>query len=85
MYQKMFPEVQLNLYQMELIEFDVTDLEAWDYTLKWWLGNGYRGQSIFKMIEYYKGVINGTHRQLGQKRTDADVIRESQDFYNNFS
>lgn len=84
-YKKAYPHVNLTIYQQELLEFEITDLEAWKQTIRFWAGNDYRGQSIFKMIEYYKGVINGTHRQLGQKRTDADVIRESQDFYNNFS
>ena len=53
MYKKICPHGQLNFYQQELIEVEVTDTEAWAETLKFWFGNGYREKSVFRMLEYY--------------------------------
>lgn len=83
-YKKMFPQARPNIFQMELIEAFVTDIKAWQTTLEFWAGNDYRPQSVQKMIEYYKGVINGTSQRTG-KRTDADVLAESAEFYKNFN
>jgi hypothetical protein len=82
-YKKMFPHAKPNIFQMDLIEGFITDANAWQKTLEFWAGNDYRPQSVQKMIEYYKGVINGTNRS-SNKRTDADVIAESADFYENY-
>ena len=92
MYLKICPNARLNFFQMDMIEVEVTDVEAWQETLSFWFGNNYRAESVFKMIEYYKGVINGRHSRNAQndkrtygKRTDADVIEASKEFYDNFS
>lgn len=74
-------------YQQDLVLSRVTDLEKWEKAVEFWAGNGYRAQSVLKVIEYYEGMTNGTSKQLngfGRKRTDADVISESRDFYSNF-
>jgi len=86
MHKKMFPNVNLNFYQMDLVEVEIDDMGAWEETLKFWASNDYRGQSIGKMIEYYNGVKNGSHRKPSYgKRTDTDVIEASKEFYDNFS
>ena len=65
----------------------MTDIALWKQTLTFWAANDYRPRSIGKMIEYYEGLENGNHgtnRNYSQKRTDADVIAESADFYANY-
>lgn len=59
-YKQMFPEARPSIFQMELIEGTVDDLRAWRKTLIFWAGNDYRPQSIFKMLDYYKQVKEGT-------------------------
>lgn len=54
MHKKMFPQVNLNWYQQDLLEVEITDENTWGETLKFWLSNDYRGHSIGKMIDYYK-------------------------------
>lgn len=85
-YRKAFPTTNLTIYQQEMLEFEVHDLDAWRETIRFWGGNGYRAESVFKMIEYYKGVVNGTNRKQPNngKRTDADVIEASREFYDNY-
>ena len=89
MYLKVCPNARLNFFQMDLIEAEITDVEAWQETLMFWFGNNYRAESVFKMIEYYKGVINGRYRKDSKqpfgRRTDQDVIEASKEFYDNFS
>lgn len=59
-YRKAFPQTQLTIYQMEMIEFEIHDAKAWKEALRFWAGNSYRPQSVLKMIDYYKQVKNGT-------------------------
>lgn len=56
-YLKVFPHARPSIFQMELIETNISDLAAWKETLIWWAGNDYRAQSVFKMIEYYKEQV----------------------------
>lgn len=56
-YKRMFPLAQPNVFQLELIEFEIHDAAAWQETLIWWAGNDYRPQSVFKMIEKYKQTL----------------------------
>ena len=53
LYAKYFPDVIPNIFQQEMIEQTVTDMDVWQETLIFWLGNGYRAQSILKMLDYY--------------------------------
>jgi hypothetical protein len=59
LYKKFFPLAQPSIFQMELIEGNVTDLEVWQRTLEFWAGNDYRAQSVFKIVEYYKETHTG--------------------------
>lgn len=72
---KVCPNAQLNFFQMEMIEAEVTDVEVWKETLKFWFGNGYRAQSVFKMIAYYNEKIEERNRGRWQDvgRPDAEV------------
>lgn len=54
MHKQMFPHVNLNYYQMDLLEVEIQDEDIWAETLRFWLSNDYRGQSVGKMIDYYK-------------------------------
>ena len=54
LYKKYFPHAQPNLFQLEMIEAEITNMDAWNKTLMFWCGNDYRAQSVFKMLEYYK-------------------------------
>ena len=58
-YRRVFPLVRLSIFQMEMIEASVTDFNAWQEALMFWAGNDYRGQSVFKIIEYYKEIQRG--------------------------
>lgn len=70
-YKKAYPHVELSIYQQEMLAFEITDLDAWKQTIRFWAGNSYRGQSVFKMIEYYKQVIN----ERIKNRTASNVGR----------
>ena len=59
---KVCPNAQLNFFQMEMIESEITDVEVWKETLKFWFGNGYRAQSVFKMIQYYNEKVEERSR-----------------------
>jgi predicted RNA-binding Zn-ribbon protein involved in translation (DUF1610 family) len=63
MHKKMFPQVSLNFYQMDLVEVEIDDLGAWKETLKFWASNDYRGQSVGKMIDYYNKLITDRVKQ----------------------
>lgn len=52
-YAEMFPEFTPSCYQQDLILAAVTDMDAWDATLKFWKGNAHRPQSILTMLDYY--------------------------------
>ena len=52
-YAEYFPEFTPSCFQQDLIEQTVTDMEVWRETLLYWAGNGYRPQSILKMLDYY--------------------------------
>ena len=54
MYLKMFPGMRPTLFQMDMIEAEITDKTLWQRTIIFWAGNDFRPQSIFKMVEYYK-------------------------------
>jgi hypothetical protein len=62
MHKKMFPNVMLNFFQMDLIEAEIQDADAWKETLYFWAGNDYRGQSVFKMIELYKQKLEDRNK-----------------------
>lgn len=57
MYRKMFPHFTPNIFQQELIESYVTDMEVWKEVIEMWEGNAYRPQSIKKMIDCYEEKI----------------------------
>lgn len=54
MYQKVFPYTHLNFVQIDQIESEVTNLEVWKSVLYEWAGNGWRPQSVFKMLRMYE-------------------------------
>jgi hypothetical protein len=62
MYKKMCPHANLNFVQLDMIETEITDLDAWKETLRFWLGNGYKEQAIFKMVKYYHEHIEERSR-----------------------
>jgi hypothetical protein len=64
-----------SIYQMELITMRVSDLAAWQETLRFWAGNDYRPQSIFKMCDYYDELL----KQRRQKSSWQDVGRSDAD------
>jgi len=66
MYLKMFPGMRPTLFQMDMIEAEITDKTLWQETLRYWCGNDYRAQSVFKMIEYYKDL---KQKDRGDTRT----------------
>lgn len=67
-YKRMFPEARPNIFQMDLIE-SLDDPNAWQRTLEFWCGNDYRPQSVFKMLEYYRQVKEGTVQTFAKKDT----------------
>ena len=91
-YEAAFKPNRLSIPQREMIAVKVEDLRAWQSTIDFWVGNGYRPKSILKMLEYYDEEVRGEHKKnastksngFGRKRTDQDVFAESADFYANY-
>lgn len=78
-HRRAFPHVNLSIYQQEMIEYGVHDLEAWKETIRFWAGNDYRGQSIFKMIDYYNGIING--KPQTNSKSNVVTLQRSADYF----
>jgi hypothetical protein len=81
-YHKVFPNASLNIFQMELIEAEIRDAEVWREAVTFWAGNGYRAQSVFKVIDYYKNLLaerNGKGKQSG--KSNVGTLRESFDYF----
>lgn len=49
-----------------------------------WKARGYKDTNFDGILDFYLGNENGTNRPNYTKRTDADVIRESTDFYEKY-
>ena len=82
MHKKMFPHVNLNFFQQDLIEAEIQDEGAWKETLYFWCGNDYRGQSVFKMIEYYRKLLtdrvkHNEQANVGRYIPDPNEVRYS--------
>jgi hypothetical protein len=79
-HKRAFPGIRLTPYQQDLMEFEVEDMDAWRATIRFWAGNGYRGESVFKMIEKYHEEIrdrvrNASNASVGKwDGSTADVI-----------
>ena len=71
LYKKYFPYAQPNLFQLEYIEANVTDLARWNEALTFWACQDYRAQSVFKMVEYYKEI--GTPKSDPGRNTQPDI------------
>lgn len=56
-HKRAFPETRLTLYQMDLIEGTVKDERAWQSTIRFWAGNAFRGESVWKMLQYYEEQV----------------------------
>lgn len=77
LHRKAFPTTRLTIFQQEMIEMEVTDAEAWKETIYFWGGNNYRGESVFRMIEYYKEVI----QKRPANRVQVGVDRSEEEHY----
>ena len=77
MFKKMCPNAQLNFVQLDMIETEITDLDAWKDTLRFWLGNNYRAESVFKMVKYYHEQVEersrGRWQDVGRNTSDQPV------------
>lgn len=62
LYVKAFPNARLNFFQMEMIEEEVKDDVIWKEAVRFWAGNNYRAESVFKVIEYYKQKLEDANR-----------------------
>lgn len=71
LYQEAFPKNSLSIPQIEMIDREVTDERRWIEALRFWSGNDYRAQSIFKLIQYY-------HELKTKNGTYADKKRDKQ-------
>jgi hypothetical protein len=62
LYRKFFPRTPLNFVQIDLIQDQVKNLSVWKSVLHEWAGNGWRGESVFKMLRMYdeKQVRSGS-------------------------
>jgi hypothetical protein len=56
LYRKYFPRTPINFVQEDLMS-EVTNLEVWQKTLIEWAGNGWRGESVFKMLQMYRDKL----------------------------
>ena len=92
---KFFPSLTITPAQMGMIQVEVkdnpVDREAWTETIKHYVGNhdpatkSYLPQKVGNLLSVFKSkqkeVSNGTNKRNNTKRTDADVLAESADFY----
>lgn len=87
-YHEFFPDHPLSPFLQDLIAARVDDLATWRKALTYWQYNSYRPSSVGKICDYYDeikaGKTNGTNFNRNGKRTDADVLKESADFYANY-
>lgn len=54
LYRKFFPRTPLNFVQIDQIQTEVQNLDVWKKVLTEWAGNGWRGESVFKMLRMYE-------------------------------
>lgn len=72
-YKKFFPHFTPSVYQQDLMS-EINDLDRWSETLKFWAGNGYRPQSIQKMLDYYASLgTKNSWASVGQDRGMAVI------------
>jgi len=75
-YAEFFPQFTPSCFQQDLLESAVTDLKLWRETLTFWAGNGYRPQSIQKMISYYDELQMKRAKNGSQLPTIADKLAD---------
>ncbi len=46
-----------SVFQQDLMEQTVTDLNIWREAVVWWFGNDYRAKSIKSMLDYYEQLM----------------------------
>jgi hypothetical protein len=61
-------------FQQDLIESRIVNVSRWTEAVTWWMGNGYRAQSVLKVIEYYDQLMSGKDK-FGQRTVKADPGR----------
>ena len=69
LYKQFFPDASPSCFQMDLIG-SVTDAGVWKQTLEYWAGNGYRAQSVQRMIACYQE--RGFERAKSTKQRPRD-------------
>lgn len=89
-YHEFFPEVSLGIFQQDFLRDRIHDPPRWRKTLATWKANKYISKNIANICDFYdeQGNKNGTNQNgrgaYPAKRTDADVIAESAEFYDNY-
>lgn len=82
MYRKFYPHVTPNIFQQELIESCIEDLEVWHEVLVTWAGNDYRALSVKKMIDCYddmvKAKIPQSYNHVHKQPTQREAIEAEQ-------
>lgn len=82
MYRKFYPHVTPNIFQQELIESCIEDVEVWYEVLVLWAGNDYRALSIKKMIDCYddmvKAKIPQSYNHVNKQPTQREAIEAEQ-------
>ena len=82
LYRKFYPHVTPNIFQQELIESYVTDIEVWYEVLEMWCGNDYRALSIKKMIDCYDVKVKEkkpqSYNYVNNQPTQREAIEAEQ-------
>ncbi len=82
MYRKFYPHITPNIFQQELIESCIEDLEVWQDVLTLWAGNDYRAQSIKKMIDCYDDKVKEkkpqSYNYVNNQPTQREAIEAEQ-------
>jgi len=82
MYRKFFPHVTPNIFQQELIESCIDDLEVWEEVMVLWAGNDYRALSIKKMIDCYDDKVKEkqpkSYNYVNKQPTQREAIEAEQ-------
>lgn len=82
LYRKFYPHVTPNIFQQELIESYVTDIDVWYEVLEMWCGNDYRALSIKKMIDCYDNKVKEkmpqSYNHVNNQPTQREAIEAEQ-------
>lgn len=80
---KKCPPTETRQHLINKVEGEI-DLAKLQIAFGEWRSRGYKDTNFDGILDWYLGNKNGTSKSGYQKRTDADVLAESKDFYDRY-